>query len=102
MWKTKTLIESNLVRNITGNNKSFYKNVSNKRETREIAGPLQKEMREILLPGVWRKLRYPMPALPQSSPTSAPATVPKSQKAKAGTRRMKNHTLEEKIRFKTI
>jgi len=39
---------------------------------------------------------------PQSSPTSAPAALPKSQKAKAGTGRMKNYPLQEKIRFEAI
>lgn len=63
MWITKTLIESNLLRIIKGNKKSFYRNISNKRQTREIVGPLQKEMGD-LVTWVWRRLRYPMLLLP--------------------------------------
>jgi len=47
--------------------------------------------RETSLPRTWRRLRYSMTFLPQSSPASDPATLPK--KAKAGTGRMKNGPL---------
>lgn len=88
MCRTKILIESNIVRS--------YRNI---RLQKLWALSIRKW--ETLLPGIWRRLRYPMPLFPQYSPTRAPATVPKLQKAKAGTRRMKDHMLEEKIRFKT-
>lgn len=42
--KAKTLTEFNLARYIQGNKKSFCKYLSDKRETRENVGPLQKGM----------------------------------------------------------
>jgi len=45
---------------------------------------------ETWLPGIWRSLRYSMLFLSQSSLASAPATPPKSQKAKTGTGRRKS------------
>ena len=42
--KAKTLLELNFTRDIKGNKKSFYRNVSDKRKTRESVGPLLKEM----------------------------------------------------------
>ncbi|KFQ85446.1 hypothetical protein N337_12339, partial [Phoenicopterus ruber ruber] len=41
--KAKALIELNLARDIKGNQKSFYRYVSDKRKTRENVSPLQKE-----------------------------------------------------------
>ena len=84
-----------------GNKKSFYRYIGDKRKIRETMGSLQKKQ-ETWLPRTWRRLRYSATVLPQSSPTSAPATLPKKQKAKAGTGRMKNCQLWEKIGFKTI
>lgn len=52
VWKTKTLIEPNLLRNIKGNKKSFYRDISTKRQTREIVGPLQKEMGDLVTSGM--------------------------------------------------
>lgn len=46
------LIESNLVRNIKGNKKSFYRNISIKRQTREIVDPLQKEIGDLVTWGM--------------------------------------------------
>jgi len=57
---------------------------------------------ETWLRGLWRRPGYSTTFLPESSPTTAPATPPKLQTAKAGTAIMKNHPLQEKIRFKTI
>jgi len=52
---------------------------------------------ETWLPEIWRRLRYSMTFLPQSSPASAPAELPKSQKAKTGTGRMKNRPEEDQV-----
>ncbi|KFW64479.1 hypothetical protein AS28_12305, partial [Pygoscelis adeliae] len=46
--KAKALIELNLARDVKGNKKSFYAYVGDKRKTRENAGPLQKEMGDLV------------------------------------------------------
>ncbi|KAM9608247.1 uncharacterized protein ACIBXB_000772 [Morphnus guianensis] len=86
--KAKALIELNLARDVEGNKKSFYRYIGEKRKTRKNVGPFKKEMGD-WLPVTWRRLRYSMTFLPQSSPTITPATLPKMQKAKSGTGRMK-------------
>lgn len=48
-------------------------------------------------PGCWRRLRFSITSLPQSSP-SVPATVTQLQKMKSGSGRMKNLPLKENIR----
>ncbi|KFV00270.1 hypothetical protein N340_10900, partial [Tauraco erythrolophus] len=45
--KAKALIELNLVRDIKGNKKSFYRYVSDKKRSRENVGPLRKEMGDL-------------------------------------------------------
>jgi len=56
--------------------------MSDKRKTREYAGPLWNEIED---PITWDMEKAEMTTLPQSSLASAPATPPKSQTAKAGT-----------------
>jgi len=46
--KAKALTKLYLARDIKGNNKSFYRYVSDKRKTRENVGPLWKEMRDLV------------------------------------------------------
>jgi len=48
---------------------------------------------EAWIPKVCRRLACSMTFLPQSSPETAPATLPKLKEAQAGTGRMKNHQL---------
>jgi len=64
--------------------------------TRENVDPLQKG--ETWLPKTWRRLRYSMAFLSQFSLASAPATLPKSQQAKARNGRMNNHTIHYRRR----
>ncbi|KFV20689.1 hypothetical protein N340_13269, partial [Tauraco erythrolophus] len=45
--KAKALVELNLARDIKGNKKNFYKYVSDKKRSREDAGPLRKEMGDL-------------------------------------------------------
>lgn len=54
------------------------------------------------IPGIWTRLRYLTRFLPQPSPTNAPAALHESQETKAGTGRMRNCPLLEKISFETI
>ncbi|GAB0176076.1 hypothetical protein GRJ2_000072800 [Grus japonensis] len=99
--KAKALIELNLARDVKDNKKSFYKYVSDKRKTRENMGPLQKETGDLVTQDM-EKAEVLNEFFAQSSLTSARATPPKPQKAKAGTGRMKNCPLQEKIRFETV
>ena len=46
--KAKTQIESNLGRDIKGNENKFYRCVNNKRKAREDVGPLQKETGDLV------------------------------------------------------
>jgi len=78
----------NLARNIQGNKKSFYRCIGDKRKPRENMGLLWKETGDLVTQNV-EKAEVCNNFLPQSSLSDAPATPPKSQKAKAGTRRMK-------------
>ncbi|GAB0186086.1 mitochondrial enolase superfamily member 1 [Grus japonensis] len=47
---------------------------------------ISRRKQETWLPGIWRRLRYSMNFLPQSSPARALATLPKSQKANGFTK----------------
>jgi len=99
--KAKALIELNLVRDVKGNKKTSI-------GTSAIKGRLGKMLAlsgrkwETWLPRIWRRLRYSMSFLPQSSSASAPAMLPKLHEAQAWTGRIKNSPLYEKVRFKTI
>uniref|UniRef100_A0A8B9FPD9 Reverse transcriptase domain-containing protein n=1 Tax=Amazona collaria TaxID=241587 RepID=A0A8B9FPD9_9PSIT len=53
------------------------------------AWALFRSYQENWLPWIWRRLRFLMTPLPQSSPANAPTIPPKSWKADAGTVRMK-------------
>ena len=44
----KALIELNLVRDVKGNKKSFYRHVGDKRKTKENVGPLWKEKGDLV------------------------------------------------------
>ncbi|GAB0180188.1 mitochondrial enolase superfamily member 1 [Grus japonensis] len=46
--KVKTLIELNLLKDVKGNKKSFYRYISDKKKTRENVGPLWKEMGDLV------------------------------------------------------
>ena len=46
--KTQALTEFNLARDVKGNKKAFYGNVSERRKTRENVGPLRKDMRDLV------------------------------------------------------
>lgn len=62
------------------------------RKTRENVGPLQKEM-QVLVTWDMEKTELFNDFLPQCSLGSAPAALPKLQKAKAETEKMKNQLL---------
>jgi len=81
-----------MARDIKGNKKSFYRYTGDKRRARENVDPLHKEMRDLV---AWdmKKAEVVDNFLTQSSLASAPATLSKSQKEKAGTGRMKNQPL---------
>ena len=64
--------------------KSFYRCINDKRKTRENVGPLWKETGDLV---TWDMEKAEV--LNEDSLASAPATPPKSQKAKAETERMK-------------
>lgn len=86
--KAKALMV-NLPRDVRSN-KSFYVYVSDRRKTRENIGPFGKRKlkQETWLPSTWRRLRYSTNFF-----ASAPATLPKSQKVRTGTGRMKKCVL---------
>jgi len=71
----------------------MVKFISNdKRKARENMSPLQKAMGDLVTQNM-EKAEVLNDFLPQSSPTSASATPPKLQKAKAATGSRKNHPL---------
>lgn len=97
--KAKSLRKLNLARDIKGNNKTFWSLVGDIRKTRKNVGPLKKEMRVLVTwgmkkTGVLKDFRF------KSSSASAPSTSPNSLKVKAGSEKIKNCQLQEKIRFK--
>ena len=92
VWKAKAPTELNLTRDVKGNMISFYRYIDDKRKTRENVGPLSKEVGDLVTQDM-QKAEVLNDFLPQSSPASAPATPPKSQKAKAGSGTMKNYPL---------
>jgi len=85
--KAKALTELNLSGDIKRNKKRFYRYLSDKRKNRENVGPLWNKIKT-WLPGIWRRLRYSMTFLPQSSLASAPATLPSSRWQRHGQRRI--------------
>ena len=61
--KAKAQIEVNL--DVKNNKKGFYRYIRRRRQAKESVPPL---MKENWLPQTWKKLRYSISALPQSSP----------------------------------
>ena len=90
--KAKALIELNLARDVKGNKKSFHRYIGGTRKTRESVAPLWKETGDLVTQDM-KKTEVPNDIFPQSSMARAPATSPKSQKAKARTGRMNNNPL---------
>jgi len=90
--KAKALTELNLARVVKSKKKSFYRHVSDESKTRQNVGPLWKKKRDLVTRDM-EKAEVLNDFLLQSSPAGAPATLPKSQEAQAGTGRMKNHPL---------
>ena len=89
IWKAKALMELNLAR--ATRKASTGITVIKGRVWKMWA--LSGSKRETWLPRIWKRLMYSINLLHRSSLASAPATLPKSQQAKAGTGKMKNHPL---------
>jgi len=94
-------MQLNLARDIKANQSSFCRYVSDKRKARKNVGPLWKEMGDLVTRNM-EKTEILNDFFASVFAGKSSSTPPKSQKAKAGTGRMKNHPLQEKIRFKTI
>lgn len=86
------MVKLNLDRKFKGNKKGFYKYVSDKRNTRENMDPLQKETGDLVTRDM-EKAEVLNDFFAPFFTGIAPATPSKSQKAKAGTGREKNHLL---------
>jgi len=90
--KDKDLTELKLARDEKDNKKSFYMYISGKRKVRENLALFGRKPGDLV---TWEREKAEVlyDFFPQSSPASAPATLPKSKMAKVGTERMKNHPL---------
>ena len=85
--KAKAKLEINLARDVKDNRKGFYRYIAKTRLGTTWA--LFRSHQENWLPWIWKRLRFLVTSLPQSSLANALTAPPKSWKADVGTARMK-------------